>query len=390
MLRLNTNLDVLNPQQDHAPVRSEREHQLRLRGRWRGLGAGLDVRRRPGEEGLPGRRTGTCSTRTATASPTSTRTSTTSRQTRYVGKFRKCGANPAHLHLERGEAWSSRRSPPTPAPAPSEPPARRRSWPTAASGPSPAGRWARTRGSTPTTATVEFTDNGLYPRIPNLLEPADPLNNALGLGHLIFLNADDDSDTTTKALVPVADISNKVDGVPDYDVSAYDGNGRPLPAGSNPDPGRERSTTARSTSARCQGGREIIFYLVVFYTSQSQARCLGRIGGVCKLWLNSPIQVFFSRPTSTWTRTSPSPTRRPRSTSAAGTRDTCTVDGGTYTGWLDQATLTRLASPDGGYGLVMPHEVVIGPAPDHQPHAPRHRRRARAPIPSAGSSASRT
>ena len=49
------------------------------------------------------------------------------------------------------------------------------------------------------------------------------------------------------------------------------------------------------------------------------------------------------------------------STSAAVTPSTCTVDGGTYTGWLDQATLTRLAAPDGGYGLTMPHQVVRFP-----------------------------
>ena len=149
-------------------------------------------------------------------------------------------------------------------------------------------------GSFPTTATVEFTDNGLYPRIPNLLEPANPLNNALGIGHLIFLNADDDSDTTTKSLVPVADTSTTVNGVPDYDVSAYDGNGRPLPAGSNTDPGVTLYDRTLNLGT-LQGGREIIFYLVVFYSSQSQAPCLGRIGGVCKLWLNSPINVWFSR-----------------------------------------------------------------------------------------------
>ena len=189
-------------------------------------------------------------------------------------------------------------------------------------------------GSTPTTATVEFTDNGLYPRVPNLLEPADPLNNALGLGHLVFLNADDDTDTTTKALVPVADISSKADGVPDYDVSAYDGNGRPLPAGSNPDPGVS-SYDRTLNLGTLQGGREIIFYLVVFYTSQSQSPCLGRIGGVCKLWLNSPIQIFFSR-AGLQPRREPHlhQSRRPRSTSAADTRIPATWMGApTPAGW---------------------------------------------------------
>ena len=123
-------------------------------------------------------------------------------------------------------------------------------------------------GSTPTTPTIEFTDTGMYARIPNLLEPADPANGGLGLGHLVFLNADDDSDTTTKPLVPVADISTTVNGVPDYDVSAYDGNGRLLPAGSNPDPGVTLYDRTLNLGT-LPGNREIIFYLVVFYTSQA-------------------------------------------------------------------------------------------------------------------------
>lgn len=147
--------------------------------------------------------------------------------------------------------------------------------------------------------------------------------------------------------MPVADISNKADGVPDYDVSAYDGNGRPLPAGSNPDPGV--TTYDRTLNlGTLQGGREIVFYLIVFYTSQSQSPCLGRIGGVCKLWLNSPIQIFFSRPDfnldENLTLTSPAATVD----IGCGYPSTCTVDGGTYTGWLDSATLTRLASPTAG------------------------------------------
>ena len=212
---------------------------------------------------------------------------------RYIGKFRKCGASPPTF------TWNGKSL--------IEPEiasdtcggtfgTTSKSAFQADGGIGTVSGWqvGKASGSFPTTATVEFTDNGLYPRVPNLLEPADPANNALGLGHLVFLNADDDSDTTTKSLVPVADISTTVNGVPDYDVSAYDGNGRPLPAGSNPDPGVSLYDRTLNLGT-IPGGREIIFYLIVFYGSQSQAACLGRIGGVCKLWLNSPINVWFSR-----------------------------------------------------------------------------------------------
>ena len=108
--------------------------------------------------------------------------------------------------------------------------------------------------------------------------------------------------------------------------------------------------------------KEIIFYLITYYTSQSQAGCLGRIGGICKLWLNTPIVVHFSRTDLNMDENLN--TANPAATVdiGCGYPSTCTVDGGTYTGWLDSATLTRLAAADGGYGsLVMPHEVVSVP-----------------------------
>jgi type IV pilus assembly protein PilY1 len=280
--------------------------------------------------------------------------------TRYVGKFRKCGATPPTFTWNGKSLVEPEIASDT---CGSTFGTTSKTAFLADGGMGSVSGWqvGKSSGSYPTTATVEFTDNGLYPRIPNLLEPADPLNNALGIGHLIFLNADDDSDTTTKSLVPVADTSTTVNGVPDYDVSAYDGNGRPLPAGSNTDPGVTLYDRTLNLGT-LQGGREIIFYLVVFY-SQSQAPCLGRIGGVCKLWLNSPINVWFSRVDLNMDENLS--TTSPAATTDIGcgysTTSTCTVDGGTYTGWLDQATLTRLAAPDGGYNLVMPHEVVTVP-----------------------------
>ena len=280
-------------------------------------------------------------------------------QTRYIGKYRKCGATPPTftwngVKLVEPEIASDTCSATFGTTS--------KSAFLADGGMGTVSGWqvGKMSGNTPTTATVEFTDNGMYPRIPNLLEPADPSNGGLGLGHLIFLNADDDSDTTTKALVPVADVSTKVDGVPDYDVSAYDGNGRALPAGSNPDPGVSLYDRTLNLGT-LPGNKEIIFYLVVFYTSQGQAGCLGRIGGVCKLWLNTPIVVHFSRTDLNMDENLNMTNPAASVDIGCGYPNTCTVDGGTYTGWLDSATLTRLASPDGGYGLTMPHQVVNVP-----------------------------
>ena len=161
------------PAEDHAPVRSEREHQLRVPGRWRGLGPGLDVRRRPGRARVHGRE----------------------REPARLRRRRHPRLPRGHLQPLARPATSASSASAAPRPptftwngkslvepeiasdtcgAPSAPPARPPSSPTAAWAPSPAGRWGRPRGSTPTTPTIEFTDNGLYARIPNLLEPADP------------------------------------------------------------------------------------------------------------------------------------------------------------------------------------------------------------------------
>ncbi len=165
--------------EDHAAVRSEREHQLRLRGRWRGLGGGLALRRRPGQARVHGRE----------------REPARLRRRRHPRLPRGHLQRLAHP-LHRASSGSAAPRPPT------------FSWngkslvePEIASdtcgstfgttsktafladgGMGSVSGWqvGKNSGSFPTTPTVEFTDNGLYPRVPNLLEPADPLNNALG------------------------------------------------------------------------------------------------------------------------------------------------------------------------------------------------------------------
>ncbi len=358
VLRLNTNLDVLNPQKIQLPF----DQNVSISYVYNAGGAGWalgwlyadDLVKRGYMDA-----SGNLLDSDADGIPDLHEDIYNLSQNRYIGKFRKCGATPPTF------TWNGVKL--------VEPEIATDACGTtygttsktaflADGGMGSVSGWqvGKANGSTPTTPNLEYTDNGLYARVPNLLEPADPANGGLGLGHLVFLNADDDTDTTTKALVPVKDISSKADGVPDYDVSAYDGNGRLLPAGSNPDPGVSLYDRTLNLGT-LPGNREIIFYLVTFYTGQPQAGCLGRIGGVCKLWLNTPIVVHFSRTDLNMDENLNMTNPAAQVDIGCGYPNTCNVDGGTYTGWLDQATLTRLASPDGGYNLTMPHEVVSVP-----------------------------
>ncbi|GMU01967.1 hypothetical protein KH5H1_60870 [Corallococcus caeni] len=157
-----------------------------------------------------------------------------------------------------------------------------------------------TMGGTPTAPA--FSDRGVFNFIPNLLEPPDPRNNKLGLGKMVFLLSDDDTDTTVfNNLAPVADSSTTADGVPDYDVSKYDANG--LQRATNPDTGI--TTYDRTVDlGQLQGGKEIVFFLVVFYdathaptsTGGTVYPCLRRDSAdKCTLHLRTSVSVFFSK-----------------------------------------------------------------------------------------------
>ncbi|MBU8896356.1 DUF4114 domain-containing protein [Corallococcus sp. M34] len=147
----------------------------------------------------------------------------------------------------------------------------------------------------------EFSDNGLFPHIPNLLEPASVANGGKGLGKMVFLLADDDGDRTTyNNLSPVADSDDTDNGIPDYDVSKYDSSG--LVRNTNQDPGiTEFDRTV--DLGQIQGGKEIVFFLVVYYAPRHNLDdgkdfpCLKRdpADGKCLLHLKTPISVFFSK-----------------------------------------------------------------------------------------------
>ncbi|TQF14251.1 DUF4114 domain-containing protein [Myxococcus llanfairpwllgwyngyllgogerychwyrndrobwllllantysiliogogogochensis] len=153
-------------------------------------------------------------------------------------------------------------------------------------------------------AADDYSDKGLFPRIPNLLEPKDVANGGEGIGQMVFLLADDDNGLTTYGnLAPVTDIEpNGDDGVPDYDVSRYDNRG--VVRGTNPDPGL--TTNDRTVDlGEIKGGRELVFFLVVYYSSGHSPGpngngtvfpCLKQdANGKCLLHLRSPISVFFSK-----------------------------------------------------------------------------------------------
>lgn len=153
------------------------------------------------------------------------------------------------------------------------------------------------------TPATGFSDGGLFPRIPNLLEPAAPANGNKGLGHLPFLLTDDDFDKTTfKRLGPVADQSDLAeDGLPDYDVSAYTPDG--LLRTRNPDPGitpLDRTVKLGRLNAR----REIVFFLITYYDATHDPNgdgtvypCLRKaLDGRCTLHLKTSTSVFFSKP----------------------------------------------------------------------------------------------
>ncbi|RKH04350.1 DUF4114 domain-containing protein [Corallococcus sp. CA053C] len=233
-------------------------------------------------------------------------------------------------------------------------------------------------------------DNGLFPYIPNLLEPAAPENNNRGIGRMVFLLVDDDSDKDVERnLGPVADATEDSDGVPDYNVSQYDFRGIKLPAPPSSDPEYNNYQNINTGDRRVnlglvQGGKEIVFFAVVYYDAEHNtskdtvAPCLKRQpytgvpkeDGKCLLHLQTAISVFFSK--ATWNLDqnfeAPADNKVTERNIGCGYDDGCNSPTDTEAcgivntskkacGWLDQDTLTRLDTP--AYkNLKMPMEGV--------------------------------
>lgn len=170
-----------------------------------------------------------------------------------------------------------------------------------------------------------FSDQGLFPHIPNLLEPRHALNGNRGIGNLVFLSTDDDETScheseSAECFAPrqgwtldsngqfmrtgtAWDKSDEADGIPDYKASAFDSAGRLITG---------KSTTAAITKAedqvvpmgRLAGRREIVFFLVTYveqvYGPATDSCFITRptTDGrevQCDLWMHGDINVFFTK-----------------------------------------------------------------------------------------------
>lgn len=224
---------------------------------------------------------------------------------------------------------------------------------------------------------TQFSDQGLYPTIPNLLEPRDDKNNKLGIGHIIFLHADDDTDTSTyQDMTPVKDVTTTFNGIPDYNVSAYDPDGRPLspvPSGDGLEEERDRTVNL----GELQGGKEIVFFFVSWgapnhASDGSQVYpCLSfnSSTGACALHIITPTNIYFSKTLLNMDQNAQTPSTGTdssgKSISYVSKRDIgcdytgsnhCNQTGENLDGWLDSATLNRMKTLDAYRKLTMPHE----------------------------------
>ncbi|NOK17180.1 DUF4114 domain-containing protein [Corallococcus carmarthensis] len=247
-------------------------------------------------------------------------------------------------------------------------------------------------GGSPTEDSVPdangYSDLGLFARIPNLLEPAHAMNNQLGLGHLLFLLADDDGDRTTfNQLGIVPDTDDFEDGIPDYDVSRYDAHGLLRPV--NPDPGITPNDRTVDLG-RLPAGKELVFFLVTQYQSvhsldENQVYpCLRKaLNGQCTLHLKAPIQVFFSK--AKWNLDQDPVGQMPVAqrnigceyneqcnvASPQSSATACYVANSSQRlcGWLDWEALMRLRQPDhGSLFLPMAAASVFPSGNGNMPH----------------------
>ncbi|RKH01967.1 DUF4114 domain-containing protein [Corallococcus carmarthensis] len=247
-------------------------------------------------------------------------------------------------------------------------------------------------GSSPTEDSAPnangYSDLGLFARIPNLLEPAHAMNNQLGLGHLLFLLADDDDDRTTfNQLGIVPDTDDFEDGIPDYDVSRYDAHGLLRPV--NPDPGITPNDRTVDLG-RLPAGKELVFFLVTQYQSvhsldENQVYpCLRKaLNGQCTLHLKAPIQVFFSK--AKWNLDQDPVGQMPVAqrnigceyneqcnvASPQSSATACYVANSSQRlcGWLDWEALMRLRQPDhGSLFLPMAAASVFPSGNGNMPH----------------------
>ncbi|MFY2564357.1 pilus assembly protein PilY [Corallococcus terminator] len=189
---------------------------------------------------------------------------------------------------------------------------------------------------TPAATLVDslFSDRGLFPHIPNLLEPRASENENRGIGKLIYLATDDDDnhcpDSAGAGASPTSECfqprmaysevngvrtpvgtvwdkstGNGNDGLPDYKASAFDNQGLLIP-GKNPQ-AAPNEEDRRQRMGRIVGGREIVFFLVTYveqiYGNATDTCFMTRTVTLpdnstrlqCNLWGHGDINVFFTK-----------------------------------------------------------------------------------------------
>ncbi|GMU01455.1 hypothetical protein KH5H1_55750 [Corallococcus caeni] len=193
--------------------------------------------------------------------------------------------------------------------------------------------------NTPALPRTGYSDNGLFARIPNLLEPAHAANNNRGLGHPVFFLADD---------------------------------GQTADLGTLP------------------GGRELVFFLIVANDSihlPYEGRvypCLRKAAnGQCTLHLKTSTSVFFSK--SKWNLDQDPVGQMPVATRNIGCASSeycdpwaphpldgaCAVasTGQNLCGWLEDEALARLGTaPYGNTSLPMEASTVAVSGNGNMPH----------------------
>ena len=233
-------------------------------------------------------------------------------------------------------------------------------------------------------ATI-YSDQGLFPNLPNLLEPPVDENLGKGLGNVLFILTDDDGNTATTNLFQtgtftrldgttfsIGDVSGSVEGRPDYDASAFEASGEALDPADNPEPGLGEADRQRDMGT-IPGGKELVFFQVGYGRSAHNASSTGTMSypclkyatdGHCTLHMASPINVSFSKPFLNLDMNArpedPVMVRNAGCSSAT----TCTVTQGTQyvsssrQGWLNGTTLTRLNTLPYGY-QTLPRDAVV-------------------------------
>ena len=191
------------------------------------------------------------------------------------------------------------------------------------------------------------TTSVTYPHIPHLLETL----MTPGKGGMIFKLCDDDSDTSAQnssnsggLLTPVADSLTAQDayspgnGIPDYDVN---GNGI-----------KDEVADRTVDLGTIQGNREIVFFMVNYYTGANQLRYVGlgvpetsaSKSGTSATLQNADIIPYFTKDILNPDRgAQPAGTVVQKTAIGCGRDDsTCYSPKGATLGWLDPNTLLRL------------------------------------------------